>query len=332
MAHGDDGGSTMGGKIWTILFGVVIIGVVVYLWNSGLVNKGTGGLEAFFPPPSATSSAFSSTPPGFGSGLLSGGIGNSAPAAPATPIVPPPTYISSPAPTTTFLNPGINPLEIPAGFTASQLSPYFKEITIGSSYSGFSGTYGQITLSTNLSQNESVDVTGWELKSNHGSEYVPQAVEVYQPSGFAPAADIQLSEGQTLYLFSNAGPINLRLNECIGYMQRDLNTNPQLPLTCPYINQSQISSFTGSCQNYIESLPACTVPDNNDPRVPPTDYACQQFLNNLNYGGCFSQHYGDADFLSNQWWAWTGNNIADPYHDNIQLYDHNGLLVDEYSY
>jgi len=55
-------------------------------------------------------------------------------------------------------------------------------------------------------------------------------------------------------------------------------------------------------------------------------------LNTLNYGGCFSAHIGDANFLSNQWWVWTGNSIADPYHDMIQLYDGSGLLVDEYSY
>ena len=318
----------MGGKIWGIILTVIIIGVALYFWNSGLINKGASGLGSLFPPLTSTSTGFSSsTPPGFGSsGGESGG------ATGATPVR---TFISPPTPTSTITNPGINPSEIPAGFTAAQLSPYFKEITIGSAYGGFGGfggSAGQITLYSNLSQNESVDVTGWKLTSNKGSEFIPQAVEVYQPSGLAPAEDIRLSEGQTLYLYASAGIINLRLNECIGYLQKDLNTNPQLPLTCPYINQSQVSSFTGACQNYIESIPTCTVPDGNSVQIPQNDYACQQFLNTLNYGGCFNAHFADANFLSNQWWAWTGNNIADPYHDNKKLFDRSGLLVDEYSY
>jgi hypothetical protein len=328
MAHEEGGGSTMGGKILTIIIAIVVIGVIVYLWNSGLINKVTGGFGSLFPPPSATSTAFSPASPGFGGG--SGGSGSGGAGAPA----PLPTYFSSPPPTSTFSSPGaINPLQIPPGFTASQLSPYFKEITIAQSFSAFgTNPYGQLTLSAGLGPNESVDVTGWELKSNHGSEYIPQAVDLYQPSGFAAAQDIRLSEGQTLYLYSSAGTINLRLNECIGYLQQDLNTNPQLPLDCPYINQSQISSFTGACQNYIHSIPSCTVPDENSPQIPQNDYACQQFLNTLNYTGCFDAHVNDANFLSNQWWVWTGNNIADPYHDTINLIDRSGLLVDQYAY
>ena len=351
MAHGEEGGgSTMGGKILTILLVVVFLGVVLYFWNSGLVGSSTNGISSLFHLPSSTSTIFSSTtPPGFGTGTgfgdITGGtgvnnFGNGGGAAVApepTPIAPPFDYGSSPVSPTTISSPGINPSEIPSGFTAAQLSPYFKEIVIGGAYGsyggfGFGSSYGAVTLYANLSQNETVDVTGWQLKSHTGSEYVPQAVEVYQPSGFAPAQDIHLGSGQTLYLYSSPGTINLRLNECIGYLEKDLNTNPQLPLTCPYINQSQISNFTGQCQNYILSIPACTVPDNNSLQIPQTDYACQQYLNTMNYGGCFNAHVSDANFLSNQWWAWTGTNIAGSYHDVIQLFDRSGLLVDQYSY
>ena len=74
------------------------------------------------------------------------------------------------------------------------------------------------------------------------------------------------------------------------------------------------------------------MPDNNSPQIPTNDYACQQFLATLNYKGCFEAHESDADFFSNQWWAWTGSNILDPSHDVVNLYDRNGLLVDEYTY
>jgi hypothetical protein len=314
MAHG--GGATMGGKIWSIILVIIIIGVVAYFWNSGLVNKGANGLMSLFPPLTTTSTAFTSTPPGFNA--VNG------PALPQTTIGP-----SGP---TSTIGPANNPSQIPAGFTAAQISPYFHEIGIGTIFPGAGSSYGEITIISYLNPNENVDVTGWKLQAHHGSEFIPQAVELYQPSGFATAGDIRLSSGQTLYLYTSSGPINLRLNECSGYLQNNLNTNPALPLNCPYVNQSQVATLSGACQNYINSIPACTVPDTYNPRISSNDYNCQQFLSTMNYNGCFKAHLGDANFLSNQWWAWTGNNILDPFHDVVQLYDRSGLLVDERTY
>ena len=67
--------------------------------------------------------------------------------------------------------------------------------------------------------------------------------------------------------------------------------------------------------------------------VPRTDYACHDYLeNNFNYKSCFNAHVRDANFLSNQWWVWMGSSPLDQYHDTADLFDKNGLLVDEYSY
>jgi hypothetical protein len=336
MAHGE-GGSTMGGKVLTIIALVVIAGVALYLWNSGVGSKGVGSLGSLFPSftssSTASSSGFGAFPPGFSPPTESGGsIGGPGSGESVDSYPYGGTTIEPTPPTTTIGNPGISPYEIPAGFTAAQLSPFFHEILFGSVYAGFGGTGGEISLYSDLNQNETVDVTGWKIQANQGSEFVPQAVDLYQPSGFAAPTDIRLSSNQTLYLYSSPGTINLRLNECIGYLQNDLHTSPELPLTCPYVNQSQISNLTGQCQNYILSTPACTVPDSYNPQIPTNDYACQQFLNTMNYTGCFNAHASDANFLSNQWWTWTGSNILNPYHDNVYLYDTNGLLVDEYSY
>jgi hypothetical protein len=71
----------------------------------------------------------------------------------------------------------------------------------------------------------------------------------------------------------------------------------------------------------------------NTPQFPESDYACLDFIeHNFNYRSCFDQHENDANFLSNQWWVWTGSNPLDQYHDNVYLYDKQGLLVDMYSY
>ncbi len=330
MAHGGGEGSTMGGKIWGILLLVVIAGVILYLWNSGLVTSGTSGLSSLFPALNASSSAFSSTPPGFGvpNGPPSGSGSNNLNTVPPTSIGP---YTGGEA-STTGGNPNVNPYDVPAGFTVAQLSPFFHEILFGSVLPGGYGSSGEVTLYTSFTQNETVDVTGWKIVANGGSEYIPQAVNFYQPSGLTAPSDIELANDQTLYLYSSAGTINLRLNECIGYLQNDLRTNPALPLNCPYINQSQISNLSGGCQNYILSIPACTVPNTYSPEIPPNDYACVNYLDQMNYTGCFNAHESDPNFLSNQWWAWTGSSVLNPYHDNVYLYDRNGLLVDSYSY
>jgi len=78
-------------------------------------------------------------------------------------------------------------LDIPQGFTASELSPYFHEVRFGSVSPGSGGYYGQILFYASIAiQTSSVDVTGWKIEANHGSEYVPQAVNVYGPLVWTP--------------------------------------------------------------------------------------------------------------------------------------------------
>jgi len=111
------------------------------------------------------------------------------------------------------------------------------------------------------------------------------------------------------------------------------NFNPPLPVSCPYVDRSAIQNFTGSCQNYLYSLGSCQVPDPSNPSIPHTDYACQDYIeNNFNYKSCFQAHVSDPNFLSNQVWVWTGSNVVNQYHDKVELFDRNGLLVDYYSY
>ena len=91
--------------------------------------------------------------------------------------------------------------------------------------------------------------------------------------------------------------------------------------------------FTGACTNYIYSLGTCQEPDLSNIQIPVNDYACRDYLEkNFNYQACFNTHRGDADFLLNQWWLWTGPSPLDQFHDTVRLFDKNGLLVDQYTY
>lgn len=237
------------------------------------------------------------------------------------------------ASSTTGGAPAIDPSQIPAGYTLAQLSPYFHQIRLGSISAGTSYSYGEIMLYSYLNSGERVDITGWQIKTDNGGEYIPGAIALYDPSGLTPASDIVLKNGDVVTLYSSSGPFNLRLNKCVGYLAHMGNFNPGLPQTCPYIDRSAIQNFTGACQNYIESLGGCASPNMNNIPVPRTDYACYDYLqNNFNYKSCFEAHAGDSDFLSNQVWVWMGSNVVDQYHDNVQLLDRNGKLVDLYSY
>jgi hypothetical protein len=310
----------MGGKIIAILFLVLVLGGVIYVFRSGVVGKGISELSGAF---HASSSSFNLT---------------LAPSSPMPPVSPTFIYqsststISSATPTST-----INPADIPAGFTATQLSSYFHAVRFGgmSPASPYSyGSYGQITLYASFAQGaEPIDVTGWKITSNRGGEYLPQAINLYDPSGLTPPGDIMFASGQSLYIYSSPGPFNVRLNECIGYIAAQNKFTPALPQTCPYVDRSGISSFTGACQNFIQTIGNCQVPDLNNPQIPSNDYACRDYIkDNFNYRACYNAHVADANFLSNQWWIWMGSSPLDPYHDNVYLYDRNGLLVDMYTY
>lgn len=215
-----------------------------------------------------------------------------------------------------------------------QLSPYYGQVHLGNVYAGYYGSYGQISLYTSLPYGTTtVDVTGWQIKTNRGGEYIPQAVAVYDPSGLAAPSDIRLKSGDTLNLYSTSAPVNLRLNKCIGYLPNQSQFVPSLPQNCPYLDRSEIQNFSGACQNYITSLGNCQLPNFNDFRIPQNDYSCLNYLNtHFNYYSCYNAHFADPDFLSNEVRVWMGSSPLDQSHDKVMLFDRNGLLVDLYSY
>lgn len=321
----------MGGRIVFIIIVVVALGIGLYLYSSGAFVK---GVSALLPGASSSGSlgTASSTSGSFWSFL---GISGHAPVGPSTPALPP-TTISAPSSggAGSGQTSSINPADIPAGFAAAQLSPYFQEVRLAGVSAGTSYYYGTITLSDDdYNSTGTIDITGWQIKSKDSGEYIPQAIDVYDPSGLTAPSDILMKIGDTVYLYSSSAPFNLRLNECVGYIANVADFVPALPLDCPQVDQSAIQNFTGACQEYIDTLGGCAQPDMSSPMIPRTDYACQDYLeNNFNYKSCFEAHDGDANFLSDQVWVWTGSNVVDQYHDTVELLDRNGMLVDLYTY
>lgn len=315
-------------KVAIILLALVGLGTALFVYNIG--TSGTVKLPSWFT--TGSSSPFSFAPG------RSGIVGPATPQGPATGQGGQgQTTIAAPPSTSITVDLSmINPTEIPAGFTAAQLSPYFHEVRFGGVSAGGFYNYGTITLNTyfkNPAATGTIDITGWQIKTRNSGEYIPQAINLYDPSGLVAPSDIRMRNGDMASLYSSSAPFNLRLNKCVGYIAHVANFQPALPMNCPYTDRSAISGFTGACQNYINTLGGCQQPNMSNPQIPRNDYACQNYLNNnFTYTSCFQQHAGDADFLSNQVWVWTGGNVVDPSHDIVNLLDGNGKLVDQYSY
>ena len=305
----------MGPKVFGVLFIIVAIGVALYILRFDIFG-GLKQLNVWLPSASYR--------------------GPSLPAQPTQPgyeYQAPATESNSTPQPQSGAQPTVNPSEIPSGFTINQLSPYFHKVRLGSVSAGSSWYVGRISLYASFSDSGTVDITGWLLKGNKGSQFIPSAVNLYDPSGLTSEGDILLKSGGVVNIYTSESTIgrNLRLNKCLGYLENSNKFTPQLPMNCPYIDRSEISSFTGACQDYIASLGSCRVPTANPP-LPENDYACRAYLDTLNYRGCFNKHLGDTDFLSNEWWAWTGSRFLDERHDVLLLFDKNGLLVDRYEY
>ncbi len=227
----------------------------------------------------------------------------------------------------------------PPGFSVDQLSPFYSQVRIGSVSAGDFYNPSQFSLSVNSPLKDPIDITGWNLKSSNGDVLIPEAISDYNPSGFASNADILLKNGDYVNFYNSPSPIlaNLRLNECMGYLNNLYKFNPALPNNCPTpYERQEILSFSGLCQNIILSTNNCSMPAAQQLNNLATysDQTCKSFINErFSYNGCYQYSHNNANFFSNEWMIWlNGAIILDKNHDLVLLFDKAGLLVDRYYY
>lgn len=230
--------------------------------------------------------------------------------------------------------PNITP---PTGFTIDQISSFYRSVRISGVSPMWSWTsVGQFTLQSDWSQKKGIDITGWRVRSNRGDVLISQAISNYGPSGLSSAGDIVLAPGAQAIFYSSASPLgqNFRMNKCIGYLNSTYKFNPPLSSYCPNMyDRSEIAGFSGNCQNIIFSLGGCSAPSTAQLNSISYESACREFLNRFNYTGCYKKFSSNADFFSNEWRVWLGSTLFfDSSHDKIQLFDKEGLLVDQYIY
>ncbi|MEK7657959.1 MAG: hypothetical protein AAB366_02070 [Patescibacteria group bacterium] len=230
---------------------------------------------------------------------------------------------------------------IPLGFKREELSSYFQKIRISSvSPSSWSSYPASLRLYSYIQKGESINITGWKIKSNQRSFEIFKSIDIYRLEGPFDETDIILPQNGSLTIYGAKNPFNknLRLNKCSGYLNNLYDFNPDLPRNCPLISRESYKNLSGECQSYIMSLGSCEIPSaDNYNSFPGTDQGntCRAYLNTISYGNCFNKYRNDGDFLLNEWWLWIDKNTFDIFdlrHDAVRLFDKEGKLVDQYVY
>lgn len=230
------------------------------------------------------------------------------------------------------------PRDLPAGYTAKDLSSQFRKVRI-SSVKTYKGTAAATNADTVVlteaigSGDGAINVTGWKLQANQGNYTIQRAAKTYKTSG-SLLTNVTLANGQSANVYSGASAVsaNFMGNSCIAYLSSQYTFVPKLTGSCTKPTKNEIATFSGACQDYILKLKACQAGDPNDSRIPASDAACRTFVGNLNYDGCVKTHQADAKFYSNVWNVWSGKTFLDPLHDRVLLLDNSGKLVDYYLY
>lgn len=223
----------------------------------------------------------------------------------------------------------------PQGFALHDLSALFKKVRIVSvERPNQYGIGGSFTVQVESAIGSAVDVTGWEVRSNHGSIAIESA---YAPAGPVNQTRIVIRPATSAVFYAAWSSFvkNIELNICTGYLNGTYALSPKLPNNCPRPARSEIVRFSGACQNFINSLSSCEVPTPSELNqyAVSGDTACRAFIDTLTYEGCVKRYGTLSNFYSYGWRAWLGTELKfDRYHDRLLLFDEGSKLVDEYVY
>jgi len=219
--------------------------------------------------------------------------------------------------------------------TKPKVSPYIGNVTISSIRKETSNNVSLINLRIRPKQGETINISGWIVKTRKGKVSIPQAMEYYKTS-YNPK-NITINESITIYLIGSSSPLgsnkSFRLNKCFGYLAETRNFYPGISKSCPRLKIEQISFLNPYCQDFIIKQSGCRMPNYSAEFKVSTDNTCVSYiLDYFTYNGCSKTYSKDKDYLKNYWYVYLGENIIEPLHDTIYIYDEYGLLVDEYTY
>lgn len=189
----------------------------------------------------------------------------------------------------------------------------------------------QITLAAQHPESP-VNITGWKVVNSRGYEgFIGKAVHLF---GSGQASEpIYLGSGSKLTIFAGPNPVsdNFRINKCLGWLA-DYDFDPPVSVYCPTFSLEDFQALDGPCTNLLLRTPSCAQPRADI--LNQYSNACRLFVEKkYNYSYCVEEHHNDANFYSD-FRVYTGSNIFlfDSFHDELELRDQAGFLVDSYSF
>jgi len=217
------------------------------------------------------------------------------------------------------------------------ISPYYQKVEIRdvrAEEGNFKNDY--LILKNNDSQ--SINITGWTIKTKRETITIPQAVEkLRHPLLDNYDSDIKLAYRDEVIISTGLSPqgVNFRTNKCAGYLDQLSQFHPSLDESCPRLAESTYSGFKKACRDFIKGLSRCEIPDYSAHYQVASDSQCTNLINEkLNYKQCYLDHYQEVDFFEDEWRVFLNKSvdILDNDGDTIVLRDKSGLVVDEYEY
>lgn len=199
---------------------------------------------------------------------------------------------------------------------------------------------GYATISS-FSSTESVNVTGWKIKSTvTGNELIISGASNLPYSSAIQEGPIILGPMTRLIVSQSASPVgySFRENKCTGFLGQNMNFYPMLEKRCPDPEDSApplSNEFNNACLDYIGRLPRCEVQYSHNLPEDLLTYSCKNYiLTKINYNQCVSEHRNDTDFYSNQWRIYPKNTrfFWLDQRDTLQLIDSAGKIVDTFKY
>jgi len=217
----------------------------------------------------------------------------------------------------------------------TDISPYYGKVKISSIRAETNYHPSLITLSIRVYSGDKINITGWRVKTRKGKITISQAIEKYQSS--FPLKDIIIEESSTIYLIAGSNPLglnkNFRANKCFGYLANSRDFYPSIYTYCSGPKLEDVSHLNPICQEFILRSYGCKMPEYSKYFEISTDQECVSYIiDYFTYNACFKRCSKDDNFLKNYWYVYLNENIVEPLHDTIYLYDHNGLIVDKYMY
>lgn len=232
--------------------------------------------------------------------------------------------------------------------TPGKKSPYADKIRMSNLAGARSNDPSKqyVTLSTRLGKTETVNITGWYLKSEVTGYYAMIGKASLLPFPFTKSEnDIVLQQGDRAVLVKGFSPIGIsfRTNICTGFFEENRTFTPSLPLRCPLPEDEVLPKFSNDldrndeCIKIIERIPRCVTKGNEFVRdlADTVPESCKTYIRTqINYNSCVARHFSDTSFPGNEYRVYLNKfgTLWRTDKEKISLYDQNGLVVDTISY